>query len=109
LQIAHLTDINITGVQLEAGTTASDFEFLPVDVNLADVRYRKIREVDVCMEFNLNDYLEFSRNECVMVALLTVQNWLYTSGSELSSYTDTFHEFQQLVAVLNSSNGTTLL
>ena len=26
--------INITGVQLEAGTTASDFEFLPVDVNL---------------------------------------------------------------------------
>ena len=27
--------INITGVQLEAGTTASDFEFLPYDVNLA--------------------------------------------------------------------------
>jgi len=25
----------VTGVQLEAGTTASDFEFLPVDVNLA--------------------------------------------------------------------------
>ena len=25
----------ITGVQLEAGTTASDFEFLPVDINLA--------------------------------------------------------------------------
>ena len=27
--------INITGVQLEAGTSASDFEFLPYDVNLA--------------------------------------------------------------------------
>jgi len=27
--------INITGIQLEAGTTASDFEFLPVDMNLA--------------------------------------------------------------------------
>ena len=26
--------INITGVQLEAGTTASDFEFLPYDVNM---------------------------------------------------------------------------
>lgn len=26
--------VQITGVQLEAGTTASDFEFLPVDVNL---------------------------------------------------------------------------
>jgi hypothetical protein len=32
----HSTDNywQITGVQLEAGTTASDFEFLPVDVNL---------------------------------------------------------------------------
>ena len=28
-------ELYITGVQLEAGTTASDFEFLPVDVNLA--------------------------------------------------------------------------
>ena len=28
-------DFYITGVQLEAGTSASDFEFLPVDVNLA--------------------------------------------------------------------------
>jgi hypothetical protein len=28
-------DFYITGVQLEAGTTASEFEFLPVDVNLA--------------------------------------------------------------------------
>jgi hypothetical protein len=27
-------DFYITGVQLEAGTTASDFEFLPVDVNM---------------------------------------------------------------------------
>ena len=28
-------ELYITGVQLEAGTTSSDFEFLPVDVNLA--------------------------------------------------------------------------
>ena len=37
--IVNITDstsnyINITGVQLEVGTTASDFEFLPYDVNL---------------------------------------------------------------------------
>jgi hypothetical protein len=31
-------DFYITGVQLEAGTTASDFEFLPVDVNLGRCR-----------------------------------------------------------------------
>ena len=36
VNFADSTDNNIwiTGVQLEAGTTASDFEFLPVDVNL---------------------------------------------------------------------------
>ena len=36
-------DWYITGVQLEAGTTASDFEFLPYDVNLARcMRYYQI-------------------------------------------------------------------
>jgi hypothetical protein len=35
LPIDTANDFYITGVQLEAGTTASDFEFLPVDVNLA--------------------------------------------------------------------------
>jgi hypothetical protein len=42
-------DWYITGVQLEAGTTASDFEFLPVDVNLARCqRY--------CNVFDTNNY-----------------------------------------------------
>jgi hypothetical protein len=36
--------INITGVQLEAGTTASDFEFLPYDVNLTRC-YRYYRTI----------------------------------------------------------------
>ena len=36
-------DFWITGVQLEAGTSASDFEFLPVDVNLARcLRYYQV-------------------------------------------------------------------
>ena len=37
--------IELTGVQLEAGTTASDFEFLPVDVNL-----------DRCQRYYQNSY-----------------------------------------------------
>jgi hypothetical protein len=42
--------INITGVQLEAGTTASDFEFLPVDVNLARCqRYFQVLDGSFCM------------------------------------------------------------
>jgi hypothetical protein len=40
-------DFLITGVQLEAGTTASDFEFLPVDVNLGRCqRYYQSYEED---------------------------------------------------------------
>jgi hypothetical protein len=49
----------ITGVQLEAGTTASDFEFLPVDVNLARCQryYIKIAEgasqpIHMAMSYN---------------------------------------------------------
>ena len=38
--------INITGVQLEAGTTASDFEFLPYDVNLQRC-YRYYQNLDI--------------------------------------------------------------
>ena len=38
-------EVYITGVQLEAGTTASDFEFLPVDVNLTRCqRYFELQE-----------------------------------------------------------------
>ena len=39
-------DWYITGVQLEAGTTASDFEFLPVDVNLGRC-YRYFQSLDL--------------------------------------------------------------
>jgi hypothetical protein len=38
----------ITGVQLEAGTTASDFEFLPVDVNLGRCQRYFYRDVIYC-------------------------------------------------------------
>jgi hypothetical protein len=50
--------INITGVQLEAGTTASDFEFLPVDVNLARCQ-RYYQEIE-----SSNDWQAFaSKND----------------------------------------------
>jgi hypothetical protein len=52
-------DFLITGVQLEAGTTASDFEFLPVDVNLGRCQryYIKIAEgasqpIHMAMSYN---------------------------------------------------------
>jgi len=40
-------DFLITGVQLEAGTSATDFEFLPIDVDLARCeRYLQISEIE---------------------------------------------------------------
>jgi hypothetical protein len=43
----------ITGVQLEAGTTASDFEFLPVDVNLARCQRYFYKWVSIAIYNNL--------------------------------------------------------
>ena len=59
----------ITGVQLEAGTTASDFEFLPVDVNLERCfRYYQV--------FNDNSDIEplcMSQNESTIHARAVVR------------------------------------
>jgi hypothetical protein len=46
-------DWYITGVQLEAGTTASDFEFLPVDVNLARCQRYFYKWVSIAIYNNL--------------------------------------------------------
>ncbi len=54
-------ELYITGVQLEAGTTASDFEFLPVDVNLQ----RCHRYCNIFMDYG---------------AGTTIGNRLYSSG-----------------------------
>jgi hypothetical protein len=48
-------DWYITGVQLEAGTTASDFEFLPVDVNLQ--RCRRYYQIIASGAENLADVI----------------------------------------------------
>jgi hypothetical protein len=57
-------DFYLTGVQLEAGTTASDFEFLPVDVNLARCQryYQKSYPQGTApgSSFGINDGLQFS-------------------------------------------------
>jgi hypothetical protein len=50
----------VTGVQLEAGTTASDFEFLPVDVNLGRcLRYFQKLDSFYCMAFSTTQVQTF--------------------------------------------------
>ena len=60
VNFADSTDNNIwiTGVQLEAGTTASDFEFLPVDVNLRRC-LRYYEELGVASFAQANDSSSF--------------------------------------------------
>ena len=50
-------DFYITGIQLEAGTTASDFEFLPIDVNLQRCQryYEKIFNIGTTPANQVND------------------------------------------------------
>ena len=51
----------ITGVQLEAGTSASDFEFLPHDVNLKRTCLRYYEKFVKC------SMLKYSSNQSVFV------------------------------------------
>ena len=48
----------ITGVQLEAGTTASDFEFLPVDVNLRRCQRYYFKSSTFCIARGYGSYGE---------------------------------------------------
>ena len=50
--------INITGVQLEAGTTASDFEFLPYDMNLQRC-LRYYQEPNYIFMYNMGIYNKY--------------------------------------------------
>ena len=61
----------ITGVQLEAGTTASDFEFLPVDVNLQR-----------CQRY----FVQFGKNQGVGEAAGDLYGFGITNNDNLNSF-----------------------
>jgi hypothetical protein len=95
-------DWYITGVQLEAGTTASDFEFLPVDVNLARCEryYQFIGGTDegsfavgisssitqACVQINFKTTMRTSPSVAISGTLLITDNTSYSLAvSALSS------------------------
>jgi hypothetical protein len=95
-------DFYLTGVQLEAGTTASDFEFLPVDVNLARCEryYQFIGGTDegsfavgisssitqACVQINFKTTMRTSPSVAISGTLLITDNTSYSLAvSALSS------------------------
>jgi hypothetical protein len=74
----------ITGVQLEAGTTASDFEFLPVDVNLARCQRYFYKIIGNSKFVGIADYFNSSIARCginLPVTMRTVPSLDIVSGS----------------------------
>jgi len=92
----------ITGVQLEAGTTASDFEFLPYDVNLSRCqRYYQLwtegnnKEVDIGFYFTSSSVRwvsSFYKQMRTVPSLVTVSGTDYY-GIYKDGALDTFNDF----------------
>jgi hypothetical protein len=92
-QTVNLSDntanyINITGVQLEAGTTASDFEFLPYDVNFNRCRryYQEYRIFNLLAgRYNYVSGIslvqfQFTKNLRATPTYSTAGTWVSSSG-----------------------------
>ena len=75
----------ITGVQLEAGTTASDFEFLPVDVNLRRCQRYCFAPISGSGDSNIQFSASFASGSFVRIPYPTTMRALptltYTVGS----------------------------
>ena len=94
--------INIAGVQLEAGQTSSDFEFLPVDVNLSRCqRYYQLwtegnnKEVDTGFYYTSSSVRwvsSFYKQMRTVPSLVTVSGTDYY-GIYSNSALDTFDNF----------------
>ena len=90
----------ITGVQLEAGTTASDFEFLPYDVNLNRC-YRYY------FKHSLGDVGGFGKRAGINTTFAILEDSFYTvpmrAAASMSSGTPTFENCSSLT--FNSFDG----
>ena len=102
----------VTGVQLEAGTTASDFEFLPVDVNLGRCqRYYQIlcnstnKNIPIVQyQGNFRSLAQVFSTEMRTPPTFTVDNYSGFSsfnGSEVS--TNSIHAYEDVSSTTTSS------
>ena len=93
-------ELYLTGVQLEAGTSASDFEFLPVDVNLQRC-YRYY------FKHTLGDVGGYGKRAGINTTFAILENSFYTApmraAASMSSGTPTFENCSNLT--FNSFDG----
>ena len=90
----------ITGTQLEAGTTASDFEFLPYDVNLQRCQRYYYLHVSGSQDVGLGGYYSSSHiffNITFPTTMRAVPTIVYVSGTDYykiirNSATDNFND-----------------
>ena len=95
-------DFLITGVQLEAGTSATDFEFLPIDVDLARCQ-RYFQKIDsfYCMAFSTTQVQTFR----ALIPSMRASPSLSVTGT--MRITDVFAlDFTQSSANIGASGGT---
>jgi hypothetical protein len=92
----------VTGVQLEAGTAASDFEFLPYDVNLQRCqRYYYLHASGDSQDVGLGGYYLSSHmfvNITLPTTMRTAPSVVYVSGTDYykisrNGATDNFNDF----------------
>ena len=71
-------EVYLTGVQLEAGTTASDFEFLPVDVNLQRCQRYCFAPISGSGDSNIQFSANFANGSMVRIPYPTTMRALPT-------------------------------
>jgi len=98
----------ITGVQLEAGTTASDFEFLPVDVNLGRCQRYFFKLLSNRWLYTISRTADYHRNDINFPVQMRATPTSAVSFSDSGSGTGVQYESAESVtAFINGFSGIT--
>ena len=101
-------DWYITGVQLEAGTTASDFEFLPVDVNLGRCQRYFFKLLSNRWLYTISRTADYHRNDINFPVQMRATPTSAVSFSDSGSGTGVQYESAESVtAFINGFSGIT--
>jgi len=86
-------DLYITGVQLEVGTSASDFEFLPYDVNLQRCQRYYYKQADASSGTNQIVCVGFYESSSVIFGVIDFPVTMRTLPSNVSASGANYYDF----------------